>query len=156
MAKFTTDDLDSFDLRILDIVQRDASLTHHEIGEKVGLSASAVRRRLTALRSNGVICADVSLLDPNRSGVILIVMLSFGEESPEIYDAFDQQMRSLPEVKQSYHVAGVNDYTLVVHGPSLQWYEDWSKATLMNNPAIRRYETMVVWSCKKFETALDI
>lgn len=155
MTKFA-ESIDALDRRVLAVVQRDASLTHQEIGERVGLSASAVRRRLTALRTTGVIRGDVSLLDPNRSGVILIVTLSFGEESPEIYDAFDRQMRSLPEVKQSYHVAGANDYALVVHGPSLQWYEDWSKLTLMKNPAIRRYETMVVWSCKKFETALDV
>lgn len=148
--------LDDFDRAILEIVQVDASLTHAEIGEQVHLSASSVRRRLAALRSCGVIRRDVSLVDPERFGVTLIVTLTFEEESLEAYEALDRQIQIMPEIKQSYHVAGSDDYVLIVHGPSLQWYEDWAKATFMSNPALKRYSTSVVWSCKKFETAIAI
>lgn len=154
MAKKAT--LDDFDRSILRVVQRDNQLTNAEIGERIGLSTSSVRRRLARLREEGVVAADVTRLHPDEFGVTLIVTISFATETPEDYAAFDDHMRSLAPVKQSYHIAGDDDYMLIVHGPSPQWYEEWAKQTLMSNPIIRRYSTRVVWSCKKFDTALDV
>jgi len=148
--------LDPFDRALLDLVQRDNQLTHAALGEQVGLSASAVRRRLKVLRDTGVISRDVSILAPGQAGVTLITTLSFGEESVEVYDAFDQQILDTPEILQGYAVAGTDDYVLIITAPSLSWYEDWAKAAFMSNPAIRRYDTRVVWSCKKFDTAVTL
>ena len=148
--------LDDFDRRILELVQQDNQLTHARIGEAVGLSASAVRRRLKELREAKVIERDVAILRADGVGVRLVVTLSFQNESVEVFDAFDRQMRETPEVLQAYHVSGPMDYVLIVQGPSVQWYEEWGKRTLMTNPNIRRYDTHVVWSCKKFETALAL
>lgn len=148
--------LDAFDRHILRIVQQDNQMTHAEIGDEVGLSLSAVRRRLNRLRQEGVIAKDVSLLSQNGLGVRLIVAVTFERESPEAVDAFVATLREAPEVLQVYHVSGPVDYILLVQGPSLQWYEAWGKAVLMTNPNIRRYDTHVVWSCQKFETALPV
>lgn len=149
-------EVDIFDRRILRIVQENNQLSHAAIGVRVGLSASAVRRRLAVLRADGVIERDVSVLTGQAAGITLIVSVTFGYETPELYAAFDDQMRALPEVTQSYHVAGAVDYVVVVAAPSLEWYEDWSKVHFMANDAIARYDTTVVWSCKKFETARPI
>lgn len=145
--------LDAFDRAILAIVQRDNQRSHAAIGDDVGLSGSAVRRRLAALRASGVIAKDVSILADHVAGVTLLVSIAFARESPAIYAGFESQMRSLPQVTQCYHVAGAVDYMLVVCAPSLEWYEEWSKEQFMANDAIARYDTTVVWSCKKFETA---
>lgn len=148
--------LDDFDRRLLRLVQRDNQLTHAEIGDQVGLSASAVRRRLKILRDEGHIERDVSLLRQDEFGVRLIVTVSFQNESIETFDAFDKQIADTPEILQGYHTSGSVDYILIVQGPSLQWYEEWGKQAFMSNPDIRRYDTHVVWSCKKFETALPV
>lgn len=149
-------ELDAFDRHILSIVQQNSHQTHSEIGEKIGLSSSAVRRRLNALRDNNVIEKEVAILSQNATGVRLIITITFQNESIEAFDALDRQIRDTPEVLQGYHVSGPEDYILIVHGPSLSWYEDWSKQAFMSNPAIRRYDTRVVWSCKKFETAIPL
>lgn len=148
--------MDSFDRRICAIVQQDNQVTHAALGARIGLSEAAVRRRLKALRQSGVIERDVAILRQGAGGVRLIVILSFATETPEIYEAFDRQMAELPEVLQAYHVSGTVDYVLIVHGPSVEWYETWSKAQFMANPAIARFSTHVVWSCKKFETAVPL
>ncbi|MEP2100983.1 MAG: Lrp/AsnC family transcriptional regulator [Parasphingorhabdus sp.] len=149
-------DLDDFDRRILKIVQRNNQCTHAYIGEAVGLSASAVRRRLKLLRDTGLIEKDVAVLRAGDMGVRLIVLISFQNESIEAFDALDEQIRTTPEILQGYHISGPVDYCLVVQGPSLEWYEDWGKQAFMSNPAIRRYDSHVVWSCKKFETAIPL
>lgn len=153
MNKFAK--IDVLDQKILTLVQTDNLLTHAEIGETVGLSTSAVRRRLKLMRDQKIIVSDVSRVDPDAFGVTLITTVSFASESREIYESFDRQVASLSPVKQSYHVAGSADYVLIIHGPSLKWYEDWSKDVFMENEAIARYSTIVAWSCKKFETSID-
>ncbi|MCA8889032.1 MAG: Lrp/AsnC family transcriptional regulator [Parvularculaceae bacterium] len=148
--------LDDFDRQILGVVQRDNQLSHAEIGERVGLSGSAVRRRLIRLRAAGVIERDVSILASEAFGVTLVVSVAFARETPALYQAFEAQMIALPEVRQCYHIAGRADYLLVVQSPSLEYYEEWAKAQIMANDAIARYDTTVVWSCKKFETAVAL
>ncbi len=148
--------MDELDQKILDIVQKNNQLTHADIGERVALSESSVRRRLKTLRATGVIARDVSILKSTGEGVRMIVTLSFERESPEVYEEFDRQIASYPEVLQAYHVSGSVDYILIVQGPCVEWYEDWSRMALMSNPNIQRYNTHVVWSCKKFETAIPL
>nr|WP_232848473.1 Lrp/AsnC family transcriptional regulator [Bowmanella yangjiangensis] len=148
--------LDELDKAILRIVQANNLIAHAAIGEQVGLSTSAVRRRLQLLRKQGVISQDVAIVNPVHTGVTIILSLSFADETVQTYQAFNQQMAALPEVMQSYHVAGSEDYILIVHGPSLSWYESWSQEVFMQNPKIRRYDSRVVWSCRKFSTQLAL
>ncbi|MEE9381659.1 MAG: Lrp/AsnC family transcriptional regulator [Hyphomonadaceae bacterium] len=144
--------LDDFDRALLRLVQRDNQQTYLALGQQVGLSESAVRRRLKALRKSKIIIQDVSLLKPDKYSITLIVQVSFLKDTKKIYADFDQQMDALINVRQSYHVSGSTDYILVVQGPNLEWYEEWAKDNLMTNQNISRHETAVVWSCKKYET----
>ncbi len=146
--------LDNFDELILHQIQNNSDQTHAQIGKQIGLSSSAVRRRLQRLKDRGVVECQIAILDPDKFGVTLIIELCFSNETPQMYADFDKQMASLQAVQQSYHVAGDTDYVLVVHGPSLQWYEEWSKRTFMSDPNIRRYSSRVVWSRKKFSPSV--
>ena len=67
-------ELDKFDRRILAIVQRDARRSAEMIGTDIGLSASAVQRRMARLREDGVIVAEVALIDPRSVDQRLTVM----------------------------------------------------------------------------------
>ena len=159
MSKFAdqaVSNLDSLDRAILEQVQKDNLQSHAVIGEEVGLSTSAVRRRLERLRAQGVICQDVSLLNRNFIGVTLIVTVTFTRESPELFKKFEMQMNQLVEVGQCYHISGEKDYLLVVSAPTLQYYEEWGIEHLMSNPDIRRYDTIVSYSCKKFDTQIAV
>ncbi len=145
--------LDDFDKAILRIVQKNNQLTHAAIGEEIGLSNSAVRRRLKLLRDNGIIAQDVSILGEEAPGITVIVSVTFETDSPKAYAEFDKAVQADRNIKQAYHVSGTTDYVLVVQGPTLAWYEQWAKDTLMRDPNLKRHETSVVYSCKKFATA---
>ena len=146
--------IDDFDRAILNLVQKNNQLTHAEIGAKVNLSASSVRRRLKALRDNKVIEADVSIVNPGKEMIQVIVTISFLRESVEGYNAFKEQMKAETEVAQCYSVAGEVDAILVVNAPDLPSYEAWGERVLMSNPLIRRYNTHIVWSRVKFSMAV--
>lgn len=147
MHNFVTD---AFDDAILVLVQRDNQQSHAAIGAQVNLSASAVRRRLKALRKNGPIIADVSLVDTPRRGLDFIVQVFFEREEPDAIADFAARMQAEPRVSQCYSVSGECDFWLVAHAPTPEDFEQWGRSALMGNPHIRRYSTSLVWSRQVF------
>lgn len=146
--------MDPADISILSIIQTDNHLSHAAIGDQIGLSTSAVRRRIRAMEQSGIIASNIAVLDPERFGVTLILELAFDSETPERYSALDTFIENSPHIQQSYHVAGEVDYILIVHGPSLRWYEDWVGEHFTSNTHIKRVNTRVVWSRRKFDPSI--
>lgn len=141
-------------------MQIDCTRTHADIGAEVGLSGSAVRRRIQALRAAGVIAREVALLSDaaHPSGITLIVTVSFEKETRKTNESFRAAMGREARVLQCYATAGQFDFVLVVVAKDPADYEAWSERVLMSNSALRRYDSFVVWSTVKFTTrrpALD-
>lgn len=93
MQNFATD---SFDDVILALVQRNNQLSHAAIGAQVNLSASAVRRRIKAMRDNGIIVADVALVDPAWQGLSFIVQFFLEREDPRLSPHSSRKCRLRP------------------------------------------------------------
>ena len=147
--------MDHFDHAILQIVQNDCSLGYEAIAEEVGLSASAVRRRLVNLKSSGVIVAERAIVDPSRIGVTLIVSVTLEKEDTATYRRFKSKFAGVPEIAQCYIVTGQADFIFVAHLGRMEDYEAWLDKYLLCEPAIKRVETNVVYSRAKFETAVS-
>jgi Lrp/AsnC family leucine-responsive transcriptional regulator len=158
LGEYLPAELDAFDREILRVVQGDNLLTHAQIGERVNLSPSSVRRRLSRMREEGVIAADVSIVDPAvlGSSITVIVSVAFERESPEAYEAFRKRMIKAPEVTQCYSVAGAVDFILICHARDLAEHEKWAERVLMADPNIKRYDSQVAWSRTKFATRLPV
>ncbi len=146
--------MDRLDRKLLAMVQRDALLTHDALGTAVGLSASAVRRRLNHLRATGIIVANVAIVDPSKLGVSVIVSVRMEEESRASYAAFKARMVADPRISQCYTVAGPVDFMLIGHFGDLAAYEAWIDANILSEPTIARSDTAIVYSRVKFETAI--
>lgn len=146
--------LDRHDFRILDVVQCDSRKTHAEIGDVVGLSPSAVRRRLEALRKTGVIRSEVAIINPDAIGnaLLFVVLVTFEREAPGSDQAFRRAMIKCPQVLQCYSVGGQFDYVLIVEAESPKSYEEWRCRVIDTLADIRRCDAFVVWSTVKFET----
>jgi Lrp/AsnC family transcriptional regulator, leucine-responsive regulatory protein len=146
--------LDAFDRHILNLLQDDCTQSHAALGDQVGLSGSAVRRRIQSMRRAGVIAREVALLGPKArpGGITVLVAVTFERETVAAYDTFRARMRAEPRVQQCYATAGQSDFMLVVAAESPQDYEIWGEECLMTLPGLKRYESYVVWSTVKFAT----
>ena len=93
--------LDDFDHRLLDLLQADPGQTLTALGDAVGLSASAVQRRLTRYRSSGLM-REMAVLEPELLGnlVLATVWVTMERESTRQLKAFYARMRAAPEVQQ--------------------------------------------------------
>lgn len=146
--------LDSFDRKILRELQVNNRLSMHAVGDKVGLSEPSVRRRVRKLRDEGYIIADVSLVDPGKLGITVIISVRFGKESQTTYDAFKAEMTEMTQITQCYTVTGDEDFILIGHFPDMAAYDEWVNERILTNPAISRSTTNVVYRRIKFDTAV--
>ncbi len=107
--------IDSFDIRILEVLQADASLSNQEIAEKVGLSASPCSRRIRLLHEAGIIRSTVVRLAPDKLGLDLSVLIHIrmDRHTPERFDTFAKLVAGYPEVQECYLITGQEaDYQL--------------------------------------------
>jgi Lrp/AsnC family transcriptional regulator, leucine-responsive regulatory protein len=143
--------LDEFDRRILAVMQQDASISHVELGARIGLSPSSARRRVEAMRRSGVIRAIVAVVDPAllEAQVRFFVTVTFEAETPGGYEAFKSRIVTEPRVRQCFVVSGQFDIVLLVSAASTADYWNWAEHTLTADPSIRRFDSFVVWSTLK-------
>jgi Lrp/AsnC family transcriptional regulator len=119
--------MDRTDLRILAILQEDASLTVAEIASRVNLSQTPCWRRIQKLEAMGVIEKRVAILDPASLGlgICVFVEVEAADHSPEWLQAFRESIRSMPEVVEVYRMAGEIDYLLRVVVGAMADYDEF-------------------------------
>lgn len=141
-----TDSIDEFDRKILSLVQRNNQKTTAEIGEAVGLSKSAVQRRLSRMRGNRSIIADVAIVDPDMIGPYLtfILQITAKNDKPETMARISKAMHTRPEVQQSFHITGPFDFIAVVNVKDQRHFTELTQLLLYNDPDIERFETCLV------------
>lgn len=145
MVRSALPELDEFDLKILDILQRDNATPQREIGEAVNLSAPAVQRRIKRLEETGVIAANVAVIDPGKVGrpITIVVEIAVESEKIDLLDAVKASFAAAPEVQQCYYVTGEADFVLIVTVTSMAEYEALTRRLFFANPNIKRFRTLV-------------
>jgi len=151
MAHRTTIPLDDLDRKLLDMLQQDAGRTLYELGDAVGLSPSAVQRRLARYRSSGLIARQIAVLDPGAvpGTVLACVLITLERESKRHHAAFQERMRTAPEVQQCYDLAGEHDYVAIFATSSLARCRAAIDELLMGAPNVKRFETLFVFDTIK-------
>ena len=151
--------LDAFDRKILSHIQRNARMTAAELSDLVGLSPSACHRRLAALRADGVIEAEIAVLDPKAVGrrITMVVTVTLEREHSDVITEFKRACRENIEIMQCYYVTGQSDFVMVLTSKSMEAYDAFVERFLFSNRNVRRFETMVVMDRVKvgFDVPLD-
>lgn len=137
--------LDKFDLSILKLLQSQARMKSEAIAEEVGLSATAVQRRIKRLRATKVICSDVVVVDPEKVGgrTTTVVGVVVEKGTPDTRRNFRQCVDREEEVQQCYWVTGEFDYFLIVSVRNMSDYEALVLRLFIENPDVRRFDTFV-------------
>jgi Lrp/AsnC family leucine-responsive transcriptional regulator len=109
-------EIDDTDRRILTVLQKHGRITNAELAERVHLSASACHRRVQRLEAGGVIRAWVALLDARAMGrpTSVFVEITLSGQSEEVLEAFEREVRRIPDVLECHLMAGSADYLLKV------------------------------------------
>ena len=147
--------LDEFDHRLLDLLQRDAARTLTALGEAVGLSASAVQRRLKQYRAHGLL-REIAVLDPAAlpATTLAAVLVTMERDTQRLHAAFRGRMRAAPEVQQCYALAGEWDYLVLLVASSVANYRETAERLFVDEGNVKRYDTRLVFDVVKLGLAL--
>jgi Lrp/AsnC family transcriptional regulator len=158
MARPAPLDLDEIDYAILDVLQRDASLSNAELASKVGLSSSPCWRRIKRLEDAGVIARRVALLDPVALGLETVVFASIklAAHSRDALPLFEAAVLRFPEVMECYTVSGGVDYLLKVVTRDIRGYEQFLRDHLLQMPAVAEVHSRIAITEVKRATALPL
>lgn len=139
-------EIDEYDKKLLRLLQQNNRLTTEELSRKVNMSQSAVQRRITRLRREKIIEADVSIVSPSAAGIGItcVVDIVLHEGSSKAIDKFKSAMQSCAEVAQCYYVTGTYDFVIVVNTRDMHHFEAFSKKHLMDNANLKHFYTHVV------------
>lgn len=108
--------LDSTDRRILALLQEDATISVSEISDRVSLSQTPCWKRIKRLEREGVIDRKVTILNRDRLGigVTVIVSIRTAQHTDDWLQAFADGVARIPEVVEFYRMSGEIDYLLKV------------------------------------------
>jgi Lrp/AsnC family transcriptional regulator len=149
--------MDVIDRRILDLLQRDATLSIAEIADQVGLSQTPCWKRIQRLESNGIIERRVAILNPEKLGLGLTVFVSIetSDHSQAWLTRFAEIVSAMPEVLELYRMAGDIDYMLRVIVADMAAYDAFYKRLIAAVP-LKNVSSRFAMERVKASTALPI
>ncbi|GEB34730.1 MULTISPECIES: Lrp/AsnC family transcriptional regulator [Brevibacillus] len=116
MEAFVSKVLDQVDIHILDVLQKDATISNAELARRVSLSPPATHTRVKRLEAEGYINRQVAILDQEKLGFDLLcfVFISTNIHQEKELETLESALRSMPEVLECHCLTGEYDYLLKV------------------------------------------
>ena len=150
--------LDALDLRLLDIVQREATLSVAEIAGRVRLPTTTCWRRIQQLERDGVIKARVALLDRDALGldVTMFAHVKLATTGRDAIAEFEAAIRDRAEVLECYTVTGEWDFFLKIVTRNMKAFEAFYLDYLSRIPCVRSVSSSVAVTVIKESTALPL
>lgn len=120
-------ELDRYDRRILEVLQKEGRISNQELADRIGLSASPCLRRVRTLEESGLIVGYRALLDAKKLGLSLMALIhiSMDRHTPERFVNFETRISELPEVLECLLITGQDaDYQLKVIVRDMEAYQE--------------------------------
>lgn len=116
--------LDAIDLRLLELLQNDASLSNQALAERAHVSPATCLRRVARLTAAGAIERRVALLSVEKlgAGLTAIVEITLDRQGAEQLAAFEARAAQDASVQQCYRVSPGPDFVLVVQVADMAGY----------------------------------
>jgi DNA-binding Lrp family transcriptional regulator len=150
--------LDKVDMRILDELQRDGSLSNVELARRVRLSPSPCLARVKALEAAGVIERYVALANASALGLGLSVFISVSlkTQSRATLAEFEAQIQRHDEVMECYLMTGDSDYLLRVAIADMGALEKFILEQLTQIPGVEKIRSSFALKQVRYKTALPL
>jgi DNA-binding Lrp family transcriptional regulator len=151
-------ELDEIDIRIISVLQEDASIENQELARRVHLSPAPCLRRVRRLKDDGIIKQTVAIIDPARLGMTVEVYAFVALENQRTPSGqqFETLLRRRPEVVECVRLSGAYDYLLKVVVESIEAYSLFLDKHVISLSAIRSVNSSFGLGVLKRTTALPL
>jgi Lrp/AsnC family transcriptional regulator, leucine-responsive regulatory protein len=149
--------LDETDLRLLDLLQTDASLSNQDLAAAVNVSAATGLRRVRRLLESHVIERRVALLAPSvMGGLQALVELQLDRQGAEHLDAYEAIAVADVAVQQCWRVSPGPDFMLVLWVADMAAYNAAAARLFTQHANVRNVKTFFATKRAKFEPRIDV
>ena len=155
-------DIDAIDLRLLDALQRDASLTNQQLAAHCHVSPPTCLRRVQRLKQAGLIERQIALLSPDRLAPLLghglqaIVEVSLDRQDADALDAFESRVAADDAVQQCYRVSPGPDFVLIVAARDMPGYLALAQRLFSADANVRNVKAFFCLKRAKFEPKVPL
>lgn len=151
-------DLDAIDLKILTLLQQDASLSTADLAERVGVSQSPCWRRIQRLREEGYIKSTVAIVDRQKLGFMMQIFaqIKMTRLTDEARAELVREINGIPEILECYTVFGEMDVMMKIVAPDVIWYQEFVFSVIMKLPGVQDVRSIVTLLETKSTTAIPL
>ena len=149
--------LDAIDIKLLDALQTDATLSNQALAESVHISPPTCLRRVKRLRDAGLIERQIALLSVDKLatltgyGLTAIVEITLDRQGAEQMDAFEQRVAPDAAVQQCYRTSPGPDFVLLVHVQDMPRYLALAQRLFTSDANVRNVKAFFSIKRSKFE-----
>ena len=149
--------MNATDLKLLDLLQTDASLSNQDLAERVHISPPTCLRRIKRLRDAGLIEREIALLSADRLAVALghgltaVVEISLDRQGEEALEAFEARVVQDDAVQQCYRVSPGPDFVLLVHVADMPGYQALAQRLFNSDANVRNVKAFFSVKRAKFQ-----
>ncbi len=148
--------MDTIDRKILDILQKNASISKAEIARRIALTPSAVFERIRKLEDRGAIQGYETRLDPEALGLGVLAFVFVTEERPASTPQTGRRLSKIVGVQEVHKIAGEDCYLVKVRAPDTAGLNRVLEAHFSAIKAVRRIRTTIVLQTLKESGALPL
>ena len=155
-------DIDSTDVKLLDALQSDSSLSNQALAALAHISPPTCLRRVKRLRDAGLIERQVALLNQDKlasitgHGLTTIVEITLDQQGDEHLSAFEQRITKNAAVQQCYRTSPGPDFVLIVHVADMPAYLALSQQLFTSNANVRNVKAFFSIKRAKFEPRIGL
>ena len=157
MEQINNVELDATDIKLLDALQNDASLSNQDLAALAHISPPTCLRRVKRLRDAGLMERQIALLNPDKlahitgHGLTAIVEITLDRQGDEHLSAFEQRMRVDAAVQQCYRTSPGPDFVLIVHVADMPAHLALSQRLFTGDANVRNVKAFFSVKRSKFE-----
>ena len=151
-------ELDRIDRRILRDLQADGRMTNVELAERAGITAPPCLRRVRVLEKSGYIRGYHADLEPKALGfnVIVFAQVGLASQAEADLEAFEARVRSWPEVRECYMLAGETDFLLKIVAVDWDAYQQFLTTKLTPAPNVSHVKSALSIRASKADPGVPI
>ena len=154
--------IDATDIKLLDLLQQDASLSNQALAERVHTSPPTCLRRVKRLHALGLIERQVALLSPDRlapvlgHGLTVLVEITLDRQDAERLAAFEERVVAVDAVQQCYRVSPGPDFVLVVFARDMPAYLALAQSLFTSDANVRNVKAFFSVKRAKFDPKVPL
>lgn len=147
--------LDDKDFKILNILQKDSTMSVKEVGNLIGLSFTPTYERIKNLEKQQIIQKYVALVDRQKLGIGLIAYcnITMKEQSKKTLENFEVAIVKHHQILEVVSTSGTYDFMLKIYADDIDSYNDFIVNVISDIPNIGQYHSFIVLNEVKKSTA---